>query len=555
MNAKRSGYEDEDDLRYNPRTSATSAIHSSASTEWGQLPHRATETRDNSHHDSRDLKSASITYRRPPAQSLASRFLNSHRDEATLQSTQAAANKAARIATATSATTNVKNASSVASSSSSASNASIPEQDFRLPPGFATFKEYVDTYRVPRADMCFHHQTQLEGSPSDVAKLVRIFDILVRKIHLGSVQVLVDLTTNAQWRALLHVFECVCIILFIQFHHLDRARIETYTRLTVWVESQLHIRETFAIEEMEFCSGTYDCLQTHLNEFMTVDPDAQLLDTVNKSVYLHRMPSGIPFAFFQKNPFQTTKRNPVSILNEELMEHELRYMNDFLLHAKPKDMFENRTHPFHEMFVFVLFACNLKWSKNMYDWMGECTVFNFYFFQRLAHIKRSVNENGIEKRPDIMWLLGGPCVISMWRRDLPTDKDMIFCPTIYQCKGSRELILTYWWQVLYHYDGQLEDGYGIGRYCYDFFKFEANHHLLSTYVSVFGDDADNDDGDDDAGGDREVENDEYKDSEVSGENVAQRAAPAVQPTMIRSFRELLVRQPSHVTTNSDPNVA
>jgi hypothetical protein len=367
------------------------------------------------------------------------------------------------------------------------------------PPAGTSFKQFVDGYIVPREDMRFVHQFQLEGTPLDVQKLLHIFDVLVRKINFGSVHALPELETNDEWREILHALECVCMILFIQFNYEDMARIETYTRITVWIQSQITIRESFAIEKIDFVSGTTDCIKEHLDEFMLMEPDAQLLQAVHLSVYLRRMSGGMAYRFFQKNPLQTTQRNPISILNEESHEHELRYMNDYLLHAHPTDMYSQPTHPFHDDFVFMLFACNLKWNKQQYDWAGAYTISNFHLLQKLSIVKRSVEEDG-HKRPLFVPLLGRQYIVSMWRKNLPSDTEAIEYPTLYVCSNAIHRIATWGWVLLYHYDGKIEDGYTLGQYFYDFYKFEPLHSILSKCTSFFADDSDDDDDESDDDG-------------------------------------------------------
>jgi len=457
----------------------------------------------------RQIRNASIMYREPAEQTLESRFMSSNGTD-TANSSNSYASRAKTVAAEVTKAAMATVAAAAAASSTTAVAAAAaaasddtfdePQTDNVLPvlaPG-QTYKEYVDSYCVPHDDMCFEHHGQLEGSSRDIRKLIRIFDILVKKIHFGSVHHLDELTTNEQWRELLHTLECVCIILFIQFHHLDHQRIEAYTRMTVWIESQLAIREQFAIEELDFCDATYGEIDKHLDGLMECDPDPQLLDTINKCVYLHRMPCGIPYLFFQKNPFQTVKRNPVSILNEELPEHALRYMNDHLLHAKPRDIFGDRKNPFYNIFVFVLFACNLRWNKNQYDWMGTYNIFNFHLIQNLAALHRDVDNNGREKRPYLVPLLGRRYVLSMWRRVPGGDRtEMMRHPTLYQCNSSQHEIATWFWTLLYDFNGHLEDGYALGRYAYDFFKFEALQKELSQFKSILDGDSDDDDDDED----------------------------------------------------------
>jgi hypothetical protein len=57
---------------------------------------------------------------------------------------------------------------------------------------------------------------------------------------------------------------------------------------------------------------------------------------------------------------------------------------------------------------------------------------------------------------------------------------------LYRAQTSEKKILNWFFLLLYHYDGHLEDGYALGRYLHHVFRFEEVYSQLSVFESILG---------------------------------------------------------------------
>jgi hypothetical protein len=446
-----------------------------------------------------DTPSAAVlTYRKPQVVSLAAR-LKLIPQAATAAAAAAAAAAATAAATSGATHTPPRAAGSSTTADASMAAARLAENpllgsgEVTLPPGMS-YRTFIDTYRLPAAAMTFQHERQLDASDEDVSKLEFMFECVVKKFHFAAVRELPDMQTQEQWRTLLHTLECITVILIIQFHRRDTARVEVYTRITTWVESQISLLNMCNVEEIDFEPETHEAMKDHLDAFMISDASSELTARVTKSVYLHRMSCGLPYQFFQRNPFQTTERNPISIMNEELEEYDLKYLNATLLHAKPRDIYNDAAHPFHDMFVFVLFGCNLEWNKQPYEWIRDMKVFNYHFIQMHAWLLRALDDHGVHKRPHSIHVLGREYLLSMWRKETSAHAadgqnaaTMVYNPTLFTHQTPQQHLLTYGWVLLKDYNGQMEDGFVLGNYFRDLFQYEPDKSCLAQMRSLFDD--------------------------------------------------------------------
>jgi hypothetical protein len=156
-----------------------------------------------------------------------------------------------------------------------------------------------------------------------------------------------------------------------------------------------------------------------------------------------------------------------------------------------------------------LFACNLKWNKNHFDWLNTYTVFNFNLMMKLSDLHRNCNDEEEPSCPMNFTLLGHDVTLSHWHKTNPSDANAVASPTLYRAQTSEKKILNWFFLLLYHYDGHLEDGYALGRYLHHVFRFEEIYSQLSVFESILGVDpedlasendssgADDDDDDDD----------------------------------------------------------
>jgi hypothetical protein len=367
---------------------------------------------------------------------------------------------------------------------------SYHDEDHPGPAPGQTYLDYCENYMLPRKLLQFRHQRQLEGSPEELRHLQHMFEIVSRKIHFGSVHPLEELETKEQWLELLDALECIVCIETFQFQHKAIQHIEQTTRLVAWVSAHLDLLDSYIVSVIDFKEETYEALDRKLDSYMEMPPDATTLSAIYNHTYLHRMPCGIPFSYFQKNPSQTVNRSPVSVLNEELEEKEICFINDNLLKADAVEIFRDRANPFAELMVLILFGQYVKYefsnTNATWDWMKETVIYNYHFFQRQAELRKTKCEFDEDApRPKIVCLLGRWHVLSHHSPD--PENPAIRTSVLYQCSNTRHLILTYGLVLLRDYDGKMEDGFGFGKYFRPFYEYEEIYESLSNYESLLAD--------------------------------------------------------------------
>jgi hypothetical protein len=294
---------------------------------------------------------------------------------------------------------------------------------------------------------------------------------MTRKINLACVHPVEDLSTPDQWEPFMHAFDVLAMIFFCQFHNKNLRRIESYVRYTAWVAMQLELYNRFELDEMTFEPQTRKNLQERMDYYLSKPADHTLTQKFSKIGYLHYMVGGLVFALLQDSPLQSKKVNPMFVIQEKLDDEEQVSLNDTIVTPSAQSIYRNPEHPFHHLSYVNTFCCNLSWQLNMFDWLGQYFVFNYYL---LYEFRRLLNPyDALDRRV----LAEKKMTMSQYLKQ--SNEYMEPHGVRYRCTTPDVHILTHQILLLTDYHGVLEDGLSLAFFTRALYDFEPSSEFFS----------------------------------------------------------------------------